>query len=150
MVYRYPGQVLELRQLQGTGSNATIPAALTEVGGSGISITVDSNDEVIVSEGHLYFFDSGENRFVRLYIYRDSTEIASTLNGVINSASVVAATMNLKDIDRPGPGTYTYSLRTSSASDATATVVQDRCWFRVKKMYLPESILEITSNSLSI
>jgi len=150
--YRYPGQVLECIRKNGYAilSLPSIPSGLltSAVSNSSITTTVESSDEVVNYEVNLGYLNTSAHRYMGILIYRDSTEIFNTYDGIANSTATVRSNFYTSFIDRPGPGTYTYSYRTN-AVDATSDCDNASSWVMMTRSYLPTSILTITSNTLS-
>ena len=148
--YRFPGQNLQTVQIQGSGSSEVISAGLlgSAVGGSLISTTTTSSDEVVHYEVNLHFSDPSEQDYVGIYIYRDSTIIFQTFGGVADSTDSVNCNIYTGFMERPGVGTFVYSYRTNALT-ATSTVVKNRCWVKLKRVYLPVGLSEISSNTVT-
>ena len=150
--YRFPGQVLEsiIKNGYGVFSLPSIPSGLlsSAVSNSSVTTIVESSDEVINYEVNLSYLNTSTHRYMGILIYRDSTEIFNSYDGIVNSTGTVRSNFYTSFIDRPGPGTYTYSFRTD-AVDATSDCDNSATWVRMTRSYLPTSVLTITSNTLS-
>lgn len=148
--YRFPGQVLQKVFIKGTGVNKGIQNGLSAtVPGSLISTTVNSSEEVVKYEVNLYYFDTNEQDFLGIYIFRDATEIYNTFDGLANGVASMGNNFYTSFLERPGVGTFVYSFKTN-AQTTTSSCVQANTWVCLTRYYLPSNSSVITTNTVTL
>ena len=141
-----PGQILEQRFIQGSGSVLSVPTSATEFNGTQASFTFDSQHEIMIIETNLAFYHNGEQDYVGAYFYKDSTEIYSTFTGMPDVSATLFRNFFTGFSDRPGTGTFEYNIGTIGQVSGTS-INQSRIWVKYTRMYLPISKTRIESNN---
>jgi len=141
----FPGEILNTYFIRGISGNTTVPLTETLLSGSEVNIQVNSSDEVVKLE---YSFQANTPNYddaFGIFFYRDSTRIYYGASGLAPVSGTSSIGNYYSWIDRPGAGTYTYSIRLD-ASISTTSISDARNWLRYTKIYYPENKVTITNS----
>lgn len=143
-----PGEIIKQFRVKGNTHTTITPAStIIPLHGTEKTLTITSNDNVVEIEVNLQTNVSTEDTLIIIF-YRDSTEIYRSAQAMAPVTGTSSMSNTFKWIDRPGLGTYIYSIRV--ASFTTVTFIDGgRSSFKYSIICLPEDIFTINSNTFT-
>jgi len=144
----YPGEIIKQYIIQGPtgGSVVTLPTSETTMVNSDVSILIESSEEIVQLEVNLQISTSSRDELVSVKFFRDTTELFETISGIAPAAFTTGTSLYTSWLDRPGPGTFSYSVKTYSIG---SNLSLSDTWVKYTRILSPISITTLTTNNFT-